>query len=318
MYKYHRRTGARLPDLPESHPDFVAAWAKEEGNKSRPIRAPAGSLAALIELFLSSGPGWSTWSPSYRKMIRRHLDGIVETGGHARALDVRPHHIQQNINALPGNTANERRKAWMALMKWATETGHIPTDPAKGTRGRQIRTEGHKPWPADLIAAFRDAHPIGSEIRLGFETVYWTGARCVDARLLGDRSVDRGFISYTQRKTGGPALVPLEDLPAVFEPLRPDLIALKACLAAAGPRMVWTYTAQRKPRSEKGFSNWISKAAGPGYSAHGLRKNRLMALAECGGSSIQLQAWCGHQSLSEVETYIREASRRAALLGNVK
>ena len=97
-----------------------------------------------------------------------------------------------------------------------------------------------------------------------------------------------------------------------------DRYELKACLAAAGPRMVWTRTAQGKPRSEKGFSNWISKAAGPGYSAHGLRKNRLMALAECGGSSVQLQAWCGHQSLSEVETYVREASRRAALLGNVK
>ncbi|MBV0893358.1 hypothetical protein KTN05_16215 [Paracoccus sp. Z118] len=30
VVKYHRASGIRLPDLPETHPDFIAAWARCE------------------------------------------------------------------------------------------------------------------------------------------------------------------------------------------------------------------------------------------------------------------------------------------------
>lgn len=37
VVKYHRATGIRLPDLPETHPDFVAAWATAEASLKDPI-----------------------------------------------------------------------------------------------------------------------------------------------------------------------------------------------------------------------------------------------------------------------------------------
>lgn len=318
VLSYHRVTRERLPDLPEDHSEFVAAWAAAESRRTVRVRAKSGTLAALNELFRQSGPGWSTWYPGYRRVMLHHLCAISENGGEARARDIRPHHIQQNINLLGPNPGNARRKAWLALLSWAHETGQVPTNPAKDTRGHKIKTSGHTPWPVDKIAAFLDAHPIGSEIRLGFELIYWTGARCNDARLPGPGALDGGFITYTQSNTGGVALAPYEGLPAVFASLRPDLELLRACIAAAGPRLYWTQTQTGQPRSPKGFSNWISKPAGGGFSANGLRKNRLKTLADCGGSTVQLQAWCGHTSLSEVERYIREASRRTTLKQNTK
>lgn len=315
LLKYHRKTRARLPDLPEDHPDFIAAWAAEEARQDVTVRAKAGTLAALIEMFLRDEPKMKTWSSSYRKSTMQHLHAIAETGGEAQARHIQTRHIQSNIDALPPNVANRRKKAWRALMAWGAKTGHIPADPALQVKGATVKTEGHKPWPAAMIAAFREKHPIGSEIRLGFETVYWTGARCVDARLIGPRSLDGGMICYRQKKTGGLAYVPFESVPPAFLSLGRDLDILRQCINRAGPRLYWTQTRTGQPRSQKGFSNWISDAAGPGYSAHGLRKNRLMALAECGGTAIQLQAWCGHESMSEVETYIRAASRRSALMG---
>ena len=35
VVKYHRASGIRLPDLPETHPDFVAAWATAEASRAR-------------------------------------------------------------------------------------------------------------------------------------------------------------------------------------------------------------------------------------------------------------------------------------------
>jgi integrase/recombinase XerD len=38
-------------------------------------------------------------------------------------------------------------------------------------------------------------------------------------------------------------------------------------------------------------------------------------LAEKGASVLQMQAWIGHLSLSEIELYTRKAQRRAAFSG---
>ena len=70
---------------------------------------------------------------------------------------------------------------------------------------------------------------------------------------------------------------------------------------------------------QQSLSNLISdaaKAAGIlGRSSHGLRKYRLTAIAEAGGSAHAIMAWGGHASLSEAERYTRSASRKALIRG---
>jgi integrase len=71
-----------------------------------------------------------------------------------------------------------------------------------------------------------------------------------------------------------------------------------------------------KPRSEKGFSNWISDAARAagvaGCSAHGLRKSAARRLAEAGCTVHEIMAITGHRSLKEVERYTRAVEQRAS------
>ncbi|MFV0409396.1 MAG: hypothetical protein ACK5LJ_06780, partial [Paracoccus sp. (in: a-proteobacteria)] len=44
-----------------------------------------------------------------------------------------------------------------------------------------------------------------------------------------------------------------------------------------------------------------------------LRKSRARALAEAEGTSAQIGAWTGHESLSEIERYIRNFNKRKVL-----
>ena len=39
IVRYDRATGIRLPDLPETHPEFVAAWALAEAGETPMERA---------------------------------------------------------------------------------------------------------------------------------------------------------------------------------------------------------------------------------------------------------------------------------------
>ena len=86
--------------------------------------------------------------------------------------------------------------------------------------------------------------------------------------------------------------------------------------------LVLLTTPKGKPYSEKGFGNWIKKAAVsagfPHCSAHGLRKAAARRLAEAGCSVHEIMAITGHQSLKEVERYTREANRRGLADGAMK
>lgn len=74
-------------------------------------------------------------------------------------------------------------------------------------------------------------------------------------------------------------------------------------------------TEEGEPYSEKGFGNWIKKAATQAglahCSAHGLRKAAARRLAEAGCTVHEIMSITGHQRLKEVERYTRAAGRRA-------
>jgi integrase len=94
---------------------------------------------------------------------------------------------------------------------------------------------------------------------------------------------------------------------------------LLACLDSAKGNMTWILTEHGKPRSEKAISNWFSEAARDaglmGYTAHGLRKTRAIALAEAGATHHQIGAWTGHDSLKEIENYTRGARQKLLIMG---
>lgn len=316
-YKY-RRVGSALiplPNLPENHPDFIAAYVAA-GEVKPKLRSAAGSIAALCEAYLGSHD-YQRLAPSTRAVWRRTLDRIRVERGVALVKDLRPDHLRRDIRALTPGAAQNRLKGWRAILKFAIEEGWIDTDPSIGIRAPRGKVTPHRQWTPDEIAAFRDYWSMGAPQRIAFEVLYWTGARCVDAATLGWQMVDRsGWLTYVQAKTGGPATCPVRGLPSWAHAMKSDHQNFLSALPEG--RMMWIVTGNGKPRSVKGLSQWVSAAADKAglprdCTAHGLRKARAAALAEAGATASQIGAWTGHASLSEISHYTKQADQKGVL-----
>lgn len=316
----YRRVGAslhRLPDLPENHPDFLAAYAAAGKAPAKPKgRHAAGSIGALIASYLNSRD-YARLAPSSRAVWRRTLDRISAERGAGLLRDLRIDHLRKDIRPLSPGAAANRLKAWRSILRFAVEEGMIASDPSIGLKPPRGEVTPHRQWTLDEISVYREYWRQGTPERTAFEVVYWTGARCVDAARLGWQMVDAdGWLGYTQVKTGGPAACPVRALPAWAQGLADDHAAFLAALPAR--QMVWITTRTGKPRSVKGLSQWLSDAARKAglpddCTAHGLRKARAAALAETGATAPQIGAWTGHESLQEVAHYTKAADRKVIL-----
>jgi site-specific recombinase XerD len=317
----YRRVGSALvalPNLPENHPAFLAAYAAagdvQPKDKSK---HKAGSIAALCEAYLGSG-AFKKNADSTRNVFRLIINKISIMRGTGMLKDLRPDHIRKDVRALTPGAASNRLKAWRAILKFAVDEGMIENNPAQDVRAPLSVTVSHHQWTPDEIKAFRKHWAIGTPQRTAMEVIYWTGARCVDAAGLGTQMVQDGWLSFTQVKTGGPATCPVTTLPTWCRDLVKDHNHFLGSLPS--DRMQWIVTRTGKPRSVKGLSQWMSKIATeaglPAHcTAHGLRSARAAALAETGATTHQIGAWTGHASLSEIAHYTRAADQISILSG---
>ncbi|WP_158243083.1 tyrosine-type recombinase/integrase [Acidimangrovimonas sediminis] len=319
-YRYHRVTGARLPALPETHPDFVAAWAAEDA-KGAPqrTRGKPGSIAATCGAYLKSEQ-YLGLSSAYRRIIRRNIDEISEKYGDAPMSGVLDRHIESDLAKLKPHPSRQRLKAWRQLCTWAKDAGLIKRDPSIAIKAKRApKTEGHVAWTKDDIAKVREKWPIDSPRRLAVELAFWTGCRISDLVTLNRGMVGSdGVLTFRQAKTGGLAHVPWSCALPAFADVETHR-HLMACIEAQGGAMLYLTTAAGKPRSAKAVDNWIAESAREagltGRSAHGLRKARLTDLAERGAPALAMMSWGGHETLSEVQHYIEAANRKRSIYG---
>lgn len=314
----------RLPDEPRDSPAFLLAYAAALASSKpklngRPVAN--GSISAAIIGYQVS-PDFSSMAETTRQQRRRHLSKIADVWGTARLTDLRPSHIEADIAKLAPHPANNRRKTWRGLCKWAKKKRLIAHDPsAEIEKAVTTKSDGFKPWTAAEVERFRDHWALDTPQRLAMELLYWSAARASDAVRLGPGMVTRdGWLSFRQRKTGGDVSIPFNrTLPEFAHGMQSDLDMLKSAISCAPRHMTWLVTAYGRARSEKAFSSWFAGAASAagvdGKSAHGLRKYRAMKLAEAGATAHQIAAWTGHESLSEVQRYSKAADRKRILSG---
>lgn len=322
---YFRPKGQKakaLPDLPHDSPAFLAAYAAAAGLAEPPTpQARSGSIGAAITAFLASDAFLSR-AASTRGVWRRMLDDMRKRYGAGDLAGLAPRHIRADLAGRGPHPANNRLKVWRAACAWWVEAELVKTDPCEGVRKiKAPKTEGHPPWDAADLKKFRDCWALDTRERMAFELLHWTGARMSDAVRLSEGMIDRaGWLTYRQKKTGGEVSIPIRaPAPEVADP--DGQAQLLAALDARPERhMLLMTTAFGKGRSDKAASAWFSAAARkagiPGTkSAHGLRKTRLITLAEREATTHQMAAWCGHESLSEVAHYSKMANRRKILSG---
>lgn len=309
----------KLPDLPTSHPEFIAAWSKAMQQATGHVPKPqTGTLAKLCQEFTRSH-SFKGLSESYKYALSRHIDKIEAKGKSAMVAHLRQTHIRQDLTPLPPGAAQTRLKAWRQLMRFAMDLGYIETDPSAGIDKPKLpKSDGHLRWTADEIDRFRARWRFGSVTRAIFELIYWTGARISDAVKIGPGMVSRdGVLIFKQTKTGDLAYVPWTCALPPFA-LESDRTMMLEAIKACQGHMTFLATAQGRARSAKAIGGDISHAAreaGIDKTAHGLRKSRATDLFERGAPTNAVMAWTGHQTLSETEYYTREFARQAAVTG---
>ncbi|MFN3314559.1 MAG: tyrosine-type recombinase/integrase [Hyphomonas sp.] len=317
QYKY-RRVGSRLiplPDLPENHPDFLAAYVAANAVKPE-SRHKSGSISALCTEYLGSYE-FKRLADNTRSVRRRTLDKISDDRGTAFVKDLRADHLRKDIRALTPGAALDRLWAWRSILKFAVEEGWIAVDPSAGVKAQKGEVKPHRQWTRHELEQYRKHWPSGSGERIAFEVVFWTGARCVDAVTLGWQKVDQdGWLGYTQVKTKGPATCPVRELPDWAGQMADDHRLFLAELPK--DRLTWIVTKAGRPRSVGGISNFLSAAAtaaglAKDCTAHGLRKARAAALAEAGATVSRIGAWTGHATLTEIAHYTRQADQKGIL-----
>ena len=324
VYRYLRIPGqprVRLPDLLPDDPAFLHAYADAMAAAPKTTRAAAGTIRAVAESYLRSDRH-KMLSEGYRKIMLRHLDAILEQAEDARMRDLRAEHIQADLRPLTPIQSRDRMKAWRLLCWHALDLHLISADPSEGVRrGQPLRHTGHPAWTQDHIAAFRSRWPIGTPQRAVMELLHWTGARIGDAVQIGPQHVGAdGVLAFRQSKTGDMAYVPWAcALPDHAAHMLPDRDLMRAALdAMPGQQMTFLATQAGRTRSKKSAGHLIAaaaRAAGFDRSAHGLRKSRAVALAEAGANPLQIAAWTGHRSLSEIAHYTEESDRRRHVMG---
>ncbi|WP_146591729.1 hypothetical protein [Puniceibacterium confluentis] len=253
MSTYFRKRGqplVPLPDLPQDYPDFLRAYANAQKAAQKP-KAPRGSLSALImactasEKFLAASAG-------YRAILRRHFDAIRTDYGALPASGLRDRHIAKDVKT--STAPDHRMKAWRFLCEFAAWSDLLTSDPSHGVKPpKHAKTDGHPPWLADEIAAYRARGPLDSVPRRAMEILYWTGARISDAVMIGPGMVDAsGVLTYRQQKTGDIAHAPWScSLPAYAVDMRPDRDLMHEALTHAPRHMTFLATAHGKTRSER-------------------------------------------------------------------
>lgn len=305
----------RLPDLPDDHPEFLAAYLS--ALRASPQKPGPQTFAQLVEAWLASDD-FRRHGTLYRATMRRHADAIREKARDGLATDLRDRHIRADIADLTPSVARHRLKAWRAICGWAYERGRLPSNPALLVKGkRQPKGAGYPPWTAADLAAFRAHHAPETTARRCMEVLFWTGARISDAVALGPAMIDRdGVLCYRQGKTGDMAYVPWScPVPGFADAADRDAMLDALRHGPGGATFLATPQGQRSHKALGTLIATAAREAGIEKSAHGLRKARAIALAEAGATTHQIAAWTGHHTLAEVAHYTAESDRRRAVLG---
>lgn len=285
---------------------FGAYEAAVAAAKLRPALPSANTFRGLCVRYFASVQ-FKALDPSTRRWRQRALDRICETEGDKPSALMERIHVRRLRDQLADApaVANTRLKALKALFAWAVDEELLLNNPARDVHLIKYVPRPHHTWTVEEVIAFEVRHPIGTQAHLAMTLLRYTAGRCEDAVRLGRQHIRDGRVQFTQAKNEHRKPVFI-DIPA-----HPDLLAaIEACRSG---HMTFLVTAYGKPFSVKGFGNkfkdWCKAAGLPQCSTHGLRSALATRLAEVGATPHQIQAWTGHQTLSEVDRYTKAASR---------
>ena len=268
-------------------------------------RFPIGTFDDLISRWYGSSD-FDKLSPRTKVVYRNDLERWRDEHGAKYVTDLRARHVEEHMQArLPMRTsANNLRKRLSQLMHYAVRLEYISHNPVTSTKPYKIDGDGHHSWTDEEIARYEARHPLGTNARLYFDLLLWTGQRRGDVRTLGRQHIKSGRFSLTQEKGGHKKQI---DIP-ILAPLAESLLATQT------GDLCFIVSNKGTPYSANSIGNimrdWCNQAGLKHCSAHGLRKAAARRFAEAGCTNQEIKAWTGHTTDSEVSRYTKGASNR--------
>lgn len=278
----------RLPDM-RSIEFGPALNAAQQARNRRGTKRHVLTVSRLIELYEKS-PECRGLAASTRSNYALYMGQIARRIGHAPATAVEPADVREIRDSMadrPG-AANQWIAALGALYKWGRQRGYVSTEPTKDIV--RFKKTPHEEWPEWLIErALAD-----EEVRLPVALLYYTAQRIGDACRMRWNDIRDGAIAVRQEKTGKNLLVPLHGALAAILAEQPK--SALTILSNGGKAFTPSVLRER-------LQTWAGKQKVK-VVPHGLRKNAIIALIECGCSIAETAAISG-QTFAMVEHYAR-------------
>jgi len=305
---YFRRPGQKqiplsgLPGSAEFMEAYQAALTNQDLLTSR-LKAPPGSIRAAVLSYYQSGD-FTALADTTKRTYRRGLDRLVRDHGTKPLRQLQAHHIRvlMNEKAETPHAANFLLQMFHVVMRHAVEMGWRRDNPCADVRKIRVKSDGFHTWTEAEIEQFERRWARGSRQRLAFDLLLHTGQRSADVRQMTRAQFSGDYIKVRQQKTGEWLDIPVSS--GLNQSLR----------LVPSDQFVLLMTSFGRPFTEKGFSNYVSKAADtagmPHCSAHGLRKASARRLAEAGCSASEIMSITGHRTLQEVTRYTARANQK--------
>lgn len=290
----------RLPDIKDR--GFWDAVAALRGAKTKRASTPGElTLQGLVDLYQKS-ERWRKHAEKTRHTYGIYLRSLVDAfGADAPANGIERKDMILLIDKMadrPG-AANLQLRTASALYTWGRRREHVTARPCDDIDIFELGE--HEPWPTDLLAK-----ALASDdkfVRLAVHLLYYTGQRIGDISLLTWNSVKNGRVHLVQEKRKA-----LADFAQ-----HPDLAAILASTPKVG---ITVLSDNGKPFRRATIRDRLQAWAethGHKIVPHGLRKNAVNALLECGCTAAEAAA-ITRQSLQMVEHYAK--ARDTSKLGD--
>lgn len=282
----------RLPDLRD--PDFGRMLSAAQGGRTKRAKVKGVlTIAALADLYEKS-PDFRKLAATTRRSYEGNLDKARKRLGIAPANELRPQDVRLVHDEMADQTgaANQFVRVLGSLYSWGRKRGHVTVKPVEGVD--LFEETPHEPWPDWLLEqALQD-----EAVRLPVAMLYFTAQRIGDVCRMRWSDVRGNVIAVKQEKTSKELSIPFH--------------ASLAKLLATAPKDGLTILSRnghklREPWLRGELQAWAS-ARGVHVVPHGLRKNAVIALLECGCSVAETAAISG-QTLQVVEHYAKKRNQ---------
>lgn len=279
----------RLPDIRD--PDFGRMLAAAQSGRTRRGSVKGVlTIAGLADLYEKS-PEFRGLAKTTQRSYELNLDKARKRLGIAPADELRPADVRLVHDEMADQTgaANQFVRVLGSLYSWGRKRSYVTAKPVDGVE--LFDETPHEPWPEWLL---KEALADGT-VRLPVALLYYTAQRIGDVCRMRWSDVRDGVIAVKQQKTGKSLAIPFHV----------ELARLLACAPKAGLTIL---SRGGKPYREAALREMIQEWASKRnlhVVPHGLRKNAVIALLECGCSIAETAAISG-QTLQIVEHYAKQ------------